>query len=272
MEDESRLLQDLLAGLESQESVLEDRETYTVRDREWKEEIERLEAKLRDYGEQLRQRNTQLACSQTRFDDYQTHCLSITFLSTEISHLNRELEQAYRAKSMLEGKHREALSRLTALISGEELEEEPCQRLSLDITGALEAELMLLTQEINRELMEGDRLKTGTVRELRGKVSAAKAEWEHLQRELQLLKPDVQPTRDNSALPLRDRQVSCSPISESPRSLSPVRCSSIPGSQVSDCASIVSYGRLRKSEKVITSRPAALRKHWKTRKRSPFQT
>lgn len=279
--EESISLQDLLAGLDSCESFLEDRETFPVANQTYKVQIAQLETKLRVYADQLRAKNRKLVQTKAKkdgFEEESEQLRSLAVLRAEVEQLQKELDQAKRAKAMLEGKYREALSRL-ARVSSEDLQEEPCSRLVLQVddlqqaNSALHAQVATLAQAIDTAAKERDQLRLTVVPGLQAKVTTARELLETLQRELDSLRPalvssgayvivdDLEGNRDFS--PRSDRidcKTSLSPTSYSPRPLSPARCrSSVPGSQAGDFPSVLS-SRRGKASKVITSRPAGLRK------------
>jgi len=280
--EESNSLQDLLAGLDSCESFLEDRETFPVANQPYKVQIAQLETKLRLYADQLKAKNRELVQTKAKKggpEEEKGQLRSLAVLRAEVEQLRRELDQAKRAKAMLEGKYREALSRL-ARVSSEGLQEEPCSRLVLQVddiqqaNSALHTQVATLAQAIDTAAKKRDLLRHTVVPGLQAKVETAREELETLQRELDSLRPafasqgtcvvidDFEGNRDSS--PRSDRvdcQTSVSPTSYSPRPLSPNRCrSSVPGSQAGDFPSMLSSRRGGKSSKVITSRPAGLRK------------
>ena len=272
MEEGSDSLQDLLAGLDSCESVLEDRETFPVANQSYKLQIAQLETKLRVYADQLQARNRELVLNKSKksgADEERVQLRSLAVLRAEVEQLQRELDQAKRAKAMLEGKYREALSRLVRVCS-EDLQEEPCSRLILQVDGiqqansALHSQVSSLAEAIDNASRERDQLKGTVVATLQAKVAVAKEELAALQSELETLRPRdtwvVAEYRNPS--PRSDRvdwKASISPTSDSPRPLSPSRCrSSVPGSQAGDFPSVLSYRKSGKASKVITSRPARL--------------
>ena len=94
-------MQDLLAGLDSCEFVLEDRETFPVANQSYKLQIAQLETKLKVYADQLQARNRKLVLNKSKkggAEEERVQLRSLTELRAEVEQLQRALDQAKRAR------------------------------------------------------------------------------------------------------------------------------------------------------------------------------
>lgn len=316
MDDRESSLGDILAGMDSSFQVQgdsflvleeENRETFPLSSHSNRLQIAHLEARIRDYMEQLEAKDREIALVRTLqspmrpgkgsnldsrlmlLEEENKQLRGLSHLRAEVDQLRRELLQAQKTKSTCESQYNESALKLISRQKGDESSstegdkmKEMLQKVELFkiANSDLHSQVSSLATALQEAQSERNQLKNSLIPELQRKLSAIEAENDSLEKGLMELKGGSAKTKamekfvsivdleQNRGVMVTEYQAdtrTCySPLSDTPR-LSPRHQSpeayrkSVPGSQLGD----LKPPRLRpatKMSKVITSRPAGLRK------------